>query len=139
LTYLLDNNVFEPHKIEKTLINEIAVDIYNYGIKRKIYEACSYSIYWSLKYDFDLGISSIKADSISSLDCIFLTIAFCYDRKHERKAYLKEYKDTAKALKINDFDRYWLFIYETLSWTELTENYRAMKKDNLTFIKNEFR
>lgn len=139
LAYLLDKNVFEPHEIDKKIIKEIAVDIYNYGIKRKIFEPCSYAIYWALKYDIDLEISTLKTDSISSLDCIFLTIAFCYDRKCQRKAYLKEYKDTARLLKVSDFDKYWLFIYETLSSKELTENYKVMKKNNITFIKNEFR
>lgn len=139
LTYLLDENVFDAHKIDKERKRIIAIDIYQFGIKKKIYEACSYAIYWALKYDFKIEIDSIKADSIASLDCIFLTISFCYDRKHNIEIYLREYKDTAKALKTNDFDRYWLFIYETLSWTELVENYRAMKKSSLSFIKSDFR
>jgi hypothetical protein len=40
---------------------------------------------------------------------------------------LKEYKDYAKILKRDDFDRYWLYIYETLSWSDLTDNYKIMK------------
>lgn len=138
LINLLESKVFEPHKVEKDIIKKIAQDIYDLGKKRKIYEACSYAIYWAIKYDFDLGITSIKQDSINSLDCIFLMISYIYDKKHNRKSYLKEYKDLSKSLKKNDFDRYWLFIYETLPWTELTDNYRIMKKKGLTFIKPEF-
>src|SRR5690606_27412174 len=102
----------------------IAQDIYNYGLKRKIYEACSYAIYWAIKYDFDIEIITIKQDSINSLDCIFLMISYLYDKKHNNEVYLIEYKDLSKTLKRDDFDRYWLFIYETLPYTELTDHYR---------------
>lgn len=138
LINLLESKVFEPHSIHKDTIKKIAQDIYQYGIKRKQYEACSYAIYWAIKYDFDIDITTNKDESISSLDCIFLTISFLYDKKRFRKSYLKEYKDFSKTLKTNDFDRYWLYVYETLPWSELTDNYRVMKKNGLTFIKPEF-
>lgn len=138
LINLLEPKVFEPHRIDKFIIKKIAQDIYVYGHNRKIYEACSYSIYWAIKYDFDIEIVTIKQDSIKSLDCIFLMISYLYDKKHNKKAYLKEYKDLSKTLKREDFDRYWLFIYETSPWNELSDNYRTMKKNSLTFIKSEF-
>lgn len=138
LVNLLEENVFEPHKIDKLIIKKIAQDIYYYGVKKKIYEACSYSIYWSIKYDIDIEISTIKQNSIDSLDCIFLLISFLHDKKNNTKAYLKEYKDLAETLKRDDFDRYWLYVYETLSWSDLIGDYKAMKKNRLTFIKPEF-
>lgn len=138
LINLLQEKVFEPHQIDKLTIKKIAQDIYAYGLKKKIYEACSYAIYWSIKYDFDVEISAIKQNSIDSGDCIFLLISFLHDKKYNTKAYLKEYIDLAEILKRDDFDRYWLYIYETLSWTNLPGNYRAMKKTGLTFIRPEF-
>ncbi|MGV4412797.1 RNA-directed DNA polymerase [Chryseobacterium sp. T1] len=138
LINLLEAKVFEPHKIDKNIIKRIAQDIYAYGLKRKIFEACSYAIYWAIKYDFDIEVATIKQDSINSLDCIFLMISYLYDKKHNKKAYLKEYKDLSKTLKRDDFDRYWLFIYETLSSAELTHNFKTMKRSGLTFIKPEF-
>lgn len=138
LINLLEEKVFEPHQIDELTIKKIAQDIYAYGLKKKIYEACSYAIYWSIKYDFDVEISTIKQNSIDSSDCIFLLISFLHDKKYNTKAYLKEYKDLAEILKRDDFDRYWLYIYETLSWTDLAGNYRAMKKNRLTFIRPEF-
>ena len=138
LTNLLETKVFEPHKIDKTIIKNIAIDIYTFGNKKKIYEACSFAIYWALKYNFKIDIPTLKEDAIKSADCIFMTISFLYDKRHQKKIYLKEYKDEAKILKKDDFDRYWLFIYETLPWSELTDNFRTMKKNGLTFIKTEF-
>ncbi|SEA33795.1 hypothetical protein SAMN05443667_103296 [Flavobacterium gillisiae] len=138
LINLLEVKVFETHNIDKSIIKEIAKDIYAYGVKKKIHEACSYAVYWSLKYDFKIDLTTLKDDSILSTDCIFMMVSFLYDKKHEKKAYLKEYKDQAKYLKIDDFDRYWLYIYEILPWTELNDKYRMMKKNGLTFIKAEF-
>lgn len=138
LINLLEKKVFEPHQIDKLTIKKIAQDIYAYGLKKKIYEACSYAIYWSIKYDIDVEISTIKQDSIDSLDCIFLLISFLHDKKYNTKAYLKEYKDLAEILKREDFDRYWLYIYETLSLSDLAGNYKPMKKNGLTFIRPEF-
>lgn len=138
LVNFIEYDVFESHNISKEIIKKISIDIYNYGLKKKSYEASTYAIYWAMKYDFKLDINTLKFDSIDSNDCIFMMIAYLYDKKHERKLYLKEYKDHAKVLKSEDFDRYWIFIYELLPWNELTDNYRVMKGNNLTFIKAEF-
>lgn len=139
LTNLLDDYVFIPHNLDKDDIKLIATDLYYYGLKKNIYEACSYAIYWSLKYDFSLDINTIKEDAISSLDCVFLLLSFKYDKKFRNNAYLFEYKELARSLKVNDFDRFWLFIYEILPWNELSDNFRLMKKTGLSFIKTEFR
>ncbi|MDL2283444.1 RNA-directed DNA polymerase [Odoribacter sp. OttesenSCG-928-G04] len=137
LINILEHMVFGPHLIDKGIIKKIAKDIYDFGIKKKIHETNSYAIYWAIKYDFDIEISTIKQDSIASMDCIFLMISFLYDKKRYAKAYLKEYKDLAKRLRA-DFDMYWLYIYEILPKSELTDNYKVMKENGLTFIKPEF-
>ncbi|MGV3698105.1 RNA-directed DNA polymerase [Flavobacterium sp.] len=138
LTNILDSYVFEPFGIEVLKIRDIAIDMYKYGVKTKIYEACSYAIFWAMKYDFNLGIATIKEDSINSLDCVFMMISFRYDAKYNRRSYLQEYKDKARALKLSDFHQYWLFIYEILPWTDLTGQYRAMKRADVSFIRNGF-
>lgn len=138
LINLLEVNVFDAHDIHNSIIKKIAVDIYEFGVKKKCYEACSYALYWAIKYNFELPIPSVKSDSIVSSDCLFLLIAYRYDLKNNKPFYLKEYKDEAKRLKLIEFDRYWLFIYEVLSWSELSDNFRLMKKNNITFIKNGF-
>ena len=138
LTNLLELDVFEIHNIDKQKIQEIAVDVYVYGIKKKIYEACSYAVYWLLKYDIIIDEINFKNDSIGSADCIFMTISFLYDKRHRSAIYLKEYFINAEQLNITDFDRYWLFVYEVLPWSKLKNDYKPMKKEGLTFIKSQF-
>lgn len=138
LINLLDEYVFQAHSIDVAIIKSIAKDIYEYGIKTKIYEACSYAIYYALKYNFDLQIATIKTDSLGSNDCIFMLLSFRIDKKHQQVSYLQDYKIHARLIKASDFQQYWLFIFEVLPWIEHSGEYRHMKRNGITFIKTGF-
>ena len=138
LISVLEDAVFEPHSIDKQHIKSIAMDIYEIGIRKKMFEPCSFAVYWALKFDFKIDISTLKVDSLTSMDCIFMLISYLYDKKYYTRLYLKEYKDQAKLLKRDEFDRYWLFIYEILSWPDLIDHFKIMKKNGLTFIRPGF-
>lgn len=135
----LEGDVFDTFKIDTEMIKTISNDIYEYGLKKKIFEACSFAVYWALKYDFKINDVNLKEKAISSADCIFMLISYLYDKKHQKGAYLKEYRDEAKRLKRDDFDKYWLYVYEVLSWSDLIEPYKTMRKQGLSFIKNEYK
>lgn len=138
LIHLLECEVFMPHQIDKSIIKNIARDVYEYGLKARVYEACTYAIYWAIKYDFNIEFQTIKQNSIESMDCVFLMISYLYDKRYNGELYLEGYKEHSRFLRENDYERYWLFIYETLCCDELSGNYRAMKKRGITFIKPEF-
>ena len=65
-------------------------------------------------------------------------IAYIYDKRNNDKKYLKEYKELAKELIKNDFERFWLFCYEILSQGELKGGYKKLKLNKISFIKQEF-
>ena len=139
LIHLLDEFVFEPHKITKSEIKKISENLYRYGLKKRFYEANSYALYWAIKYDFEIDeiITELKENAEKSEDTIYLLLAYLYEKKLGNS--ITDYKKIAKNLKY-DFDRFWLFIYEVLSWTELASEYRIMKRDSsLSFVKQEFR
>lgn len=138
LINLLDEEVFQAHSIDLTIIKTISKDIYNYGIRTKIYEACSYAIFYALKYNFDLEIPTIKTDSLGSYDCIFMLLAYRIDKANQQTSYLQDYKNHARLLKTTDFQQYWLYIYEVLPWTEHSGEYRHMKRVGVTFIKPRY-
>lgn len=139
LINILEEFVFKPHKVNKLVIREIANDIYDYGIERNIYEACSYALYWASKYDFELDAKKIKKSALESDNCIFMLSAFIYHRKTRAKSYLVEYRNKGKALKSTDFDRYWVFIYEVLPWSDLPPPYKEMKKKKVSFLKAKYK
>lgn len=102
-------------------------DLYEEGKIRKNYELCSYAVYFSLKYKFQLNQSisnQLKEDSKQSNDCIFLMLSYLYDKKYQNKKYLKKYKDLANNYYKDDFGRYWLFCYEVLTQNELNNIYK---------------
>ncbi|MGH1335654.1 MAG: RNA-directed DNA polymerase [Aureispira sp.] len=156
LCSILEKHLFDAHKVDPSYIIPIAKDLYKEGINNNNYEACSYSIYWSLKYgiQFDNGYIDpsknnntsafsyyFKEDAIKSEDCIFLLLAFLYDKRHkipDRPSYQKEYRQCANHLKKNDFDKYWLFIYEVLSADSLPFLYKKMKNEKISFVEEQF-
>lgn len=133
LVLVLDKYVFEKHDVDKARIQLISNDLYELGIKRKNYEVCSYAIYYAMKYDFELN-HIIKEHAIKAEDCIFLMIAFLYDKRNQPKAYLKDYEELAMKLYNEDFHRYWLFCYEVLTQNELRGKYKGLKKAKISFI-----
>lgn len=134
LINLLEEKVFTPHSTSKDIIKGIANNLFELGINKRLYEACSYALHWAIKYNFEINNNDLKNKAIESNDCIFMLISYLYDRKSKKENYLKEYKEHARTLKATDLDRYWLFIYEVLPWTELSENLRAMKKNRISFL-----
>lgn len=138
LTHIIDESVFIPFEVSNSKIKKISSNLYVVGKSKRFYEACSYSIYWALKYDFKIE-NSIFEDSIESCDCIFMTLAYLYAKRHRDKESIKEFKEKAKELKQIDFDRYWLFIYEVLPQPELTGDFKRIKKEKVSFLKAEFK
>lgn len=137
LVHWLDEFVFETFNVAKETIKAIADDVYDIGKKRKIFEACSFSLYWALKYDFSLRHNHIE-DSIKSNDCIFLLMSYLKALKENNKEAAKLFKEKAKRL-VNEMDRYWLFVYEVLPKSELPEgDFRSIKKKKVTFIRSEY-
>lgn len=139
LIQILEKFTFDPHNIPISTIREIANDIFDLGIEKRISEPCSYSIYWALRYDFILNIKDLKEKALESEDCIFMLLAYLYHKKHKNKSYLKDYKDKAEELSKLDFHRNWLFCYEVLPQTKLFNEYKAMKKKKISFIEEDFR
>lgn len=139
LINIIEEYVFKPFKVKKSIIQKIANDIYAYGSEKNRYEACSYALYWASKYGFELKAKKIKKDALKSDDCIYMLAAYIYHRKTRAKLYLVDYADKAKILKATDFDRYWLYIYEILPWSDLPGPYKAMKKEKISFLKSKYK
>lgn len=138
LIQIMDEHVFKAHSVSKSFICKISQDLFIEGQKRKVYEPCSYALYWAMKYDFQLDIQDMHQKSLRSGDCIFMLSSFLYQKKHgnmHANAFVKK----AIELKAVDFYRYWLFIYEVLSVEELSDEYKAMKRRGLSFVKPFFR
>ena len=134
---LVDNHVFQPLGVTNDEIERIANNILTMGSEKNINEARSYALYWAIKYNFKLSETLFEAVK-DSKDCVLLLLAYIHDKKYCKKSSLKPYRDLAEHLKVNDFDEYWLFVYEVLAKDKLTKYWKKMKESNITFIKNDF-
>jgi hypothetical protein len=135
LTRIVGEYVFNRFDVEKDKIKQIASDLYDVGIRKNLFEACSFAVYWSLQYQFDFD--KLPIDSISRNDCIFMLLSFLKHKANKKSLSLFESK--AKELRDTNFDAYWLFVYEVLPESELIGEFKAIKKEKISFIKDEFK
>ena len=66
----------------------------------------------------------------------FLRGDYLYDK--ENKKEIDKYSVLAKKKNENEFDRYWLFVYQVLGADDLKEPYKSMKQENISFVKDNF-
>lgn len=115
------------------MISKISALLYKEGVKLKNYEAACYALYYANKYEFEIkGLNFDVAKS--SNNCLFLLFSYLYYEKKKDKAVVKFFKDYARSLVATEMNNYWLFIYEALSQSDLQDYWKAMKKNNVSFI-----
>ena len=117
LVSILENQLFERYEVTTSTIKSIADNLLVYGTKRNSYELVAYSIYFSLKYDFEFEINSTLLEKIGNLDdYLTLLLAYLYDKKKygARSKVIKQHKAVAEHLYDNNEDDYWLYYYEVL-------------------------
>lgn len=137
LLNLVDEFVLKSLEVSKDEIEKIAKNIFTMGTEKSINEATSHALYLAIKYNFKLGDALF--DTVKdSKDCVLLLLAFLHDKKYCIKPLLKPYKDLAELLKTDDFDEYWLFIYEVLAKDKLPKYWKKMKESSVSFVQDGF-
>lgn len=137
LVHCVEDFVFDVFGITKDKIKLISEDLYKIGIKRHIYEACSFALYWSIKYEIQLESNYVE-ESINSTDCLFMLLSYLKAKSSLNKEAMDIFKTKAISL-VDEIDKYWIFVYEVLPIDELPiGEYRTIKKKNISFIKSEF-
>ncbi len=143
LVFLLEEKIFLNFNIKKSDIEEMSKNIFKIGKERNLYEAMSYSVYFSIKYDFKLADNLFDIID-TNRDTILMLLAYLHDKKFlnsstnfNRTTIGKKYKVLAQSLQ-DDIDEYWLFIYEVLTVGLLKDEWKKMKQENISFIKSDF-
>jgi hypothetical protein len=135
---LLDEHVFKPFGAKRENIEKFANIIFEEALKENNYEALTYAIYFSLKYDFDLQAMSVEK-AIENDSCLLKCFTWCYYSKREDRIAVRALKDHAKQLREMAMDENWLFIYEALPKSELKGDWKLMKAAGVSFIREEVR
>lgn len=137
LVPLLDDKIFTTFSIDKTQIKKIADNLFELGESKKLYDAMSYALFFSLKYNF-LLTNDLYEKVEKSNDAVLLLLAYLHDKKFTTHSSIcKKYKKLANTLK-DDIDEYWIFVYEVLTTGSLKNDWKQLKQAGVTFIKSEF-
>lgn len=137
LVHLLDEKVFNKFSIDEEKIEKISKDLFNLGESKKFYEAMSYALFFSLKYNFLLTEDLFEKVEKSN-DAILLLLAYLHDKKFmTHPSICKKYKRLANLLK-DEIDEYWIFVYEVLTTGSLKSEWKKLKGEDITFIKSDF-
>nr|WP_240447149.1 hypothetical protein [Helicobacter pylori] len=84
---VFDNN---NYSIQTNQIQEISKDMFKAGSKNNNHEACSYALYFSLKYDFEME-KTCHSMALESNDCIFMFLGYLRARKDLKGSAIDEY------------------------------------------------
>ena len=141
----LEEFLFAPFGkyIEKNDLSDFLNMLYDRGIETLNYEASYYAIYFALyvqkKYDIKIDINNISFENaIDSENCIFMLFSYLYYKEQNKKKEMKKFKEDAKSrIERNErieLENYWLYFYEVLSVDELKNEWKAIKREKVSFI-----
>lgn len=135
---LMDEYVFSAYCLGRETIDVFANKAFDDGMNSRNFEECCYAIYYSLKYDFDLHNLDVK-DMVRIDNCLLLMFTYLYYKKRNDVTATYILKNHAISLEGTDMDRNWLFVYEVLEKSELSDDWKVLKNKNVSFLKTEFR
>lgn len=114
LVHVVDECVLKMEGVGTEVVKKIGDDLYRVGKEKRLWEACSFALYWSIEYGYkpDVGGDGIAEEACESEDCIFMLLAYLRARKDGNVTAKGKMVTKAKELRDKDFERYWLFVYE---------------------------
>lgn len=136
LVPLLEKSVFEKFSVSGVDIENLSQKLFEKGLDEKNYELICYALYFSIKYGFEI-VKVDPDDAIASSSCLFKLFAFLYFKKNNNDTVTKKMKSHARNLASNedDFNRNWLFVYESLPQSDLKGEWKPLKKAGISFVK----
>ena len=133
LVPLLEDNIFAQFPPEKAIVESFSKKVLEEALHTNNYEAAAFALYFAIRYDLILNFTAQQA--IDSKDCIFMTIADLYFKDKGNTLEAKALKNYAKGLRDSDFEEYWIFAYEALTYGLLKGDWKRMKQQDISFIK----
>lgn len=143
LISLMDENVFSSITDEKSKFEYIrcfSKNIYEIGLRNNYYEALSYALLFSIKYEFKVS-DDVFEDIEDSKDAVLYLLGYLHDKKFKNHSkIIKKYIRLAEDLNKNNFNEYWLFIYEVFTKGKFKNgDWKNMKEENISFLRDGFK
>lgn len=136
---LLEKYVFEKYSVSVDLIKEISDKIINKALQIKNYEAACYVLYYAVKYGFELENINISY-ALNGESCLYSLLCSIYLKKYNDHVNFQKLYDYAKSINnTTDMDANWIFVYEILKTSELSNDWKTIKKKKISFLVDEFK
>ena len=133
---LLENYVFVFINENYSFLDNFLLHLMDRSLQNGATDALAFTFYYAIKYKKNLEIDKKTANNIVELnDCISMLLAFKYAEldKEVRKVFITK-ADEIKKLSEREQDKFWLFLYETLSVEKLPTSLKDLKNDNIHFL-----
>ncbi|MBF2756491.1 MULTISPECIES: RNA-directed DNA polymerase [Staphylococcus] len=136
---LLEEQILSLKQFNESELKGVLYQIYKENYRINNYEGVSYALYLAVKYNINILNTEEYDELINCEDCLLLLILYMYGMAFKFGKGKKKLTKLAKDLSKDNFDAYWLFIYEVLSKEQLSkQEWKAMKEKGISFIKYEF-
>ena len=129
---IMDTYVFDAFNASVIDIESFTKVLYEESLKKHNYEGVSYALFYASKYNFLLNIDI--NDIVISDNCICKTSMLRYCRIKGDSATENILLNNARNLATSDFDENWIFIYEALNASELKDEWKILKSNNISFL-----
>ncbi len=130
----MDRYVFEAFSASVKDIKAFSIKLYEDSVSGSNFEGISYALYYAMKYDFEVLDDGDYI--LNSSDCLSKLMLWLYSKKRNLLDIKNKLEAHAKILLTNDaFDENWIFVYEVLLETELSDEWKSMKHEGISFIK----
>ena len=140
LVQIVDKFVFARFKIDVSEIAKFSNTLFEQEMKVKNYDAVCFSLFFAIKYGFEIKSLSARS-AIDSDSCVYKLLAFVYFKKYGFESEALSLVSHANDLKNidEDFERNWLFVYEILEGKDLTGEWAKLKKQKISFLRTKYR
>ena len=132
---LLEDYVIKPYNVKIEELEKFASIAYKNGFRDGNHEEAYFGLYFAWKYGFT--IANIETEEILKTDnCILKLLGMLYCKENTNE--YKKYKKHARYLlnKTSEMDRNWVFIYETLPANDFGDEWKCLKNNKISFIKD---
>lgn len=135
LLFCINDAVFLKHGINFNM-DLFCKTLYSDGLKERNFEKSCYGLYFGIQNNIDLiNKKQLLADFKNCDDCVLMLMMWLYYKKRWKRSKTKDFEDRAKLIIANDeMDLYWVYVYEVLGETDLSGEWKTIKKAGVSFI-----
>ena len=132
-----DKYLFEPFDVRVSAISDMADRMIAHAFEVRNYEEASFALYFAVRYGFNVHDFDVHK-VIDSGDAVMCAMALLYARRRGLIHMERDLVAYAKTIAQNEksFQEQWIFAYEALPETDVPDEWKHLKRNGVTFIKD---